>query len=237
MRLAVMTDVHANLPALRAALDAVETEGCDAVVHTGDAIAIGPHPAECLDLLLQAPGKRLVMGNHDAWFAFGLPHPRPTWMTEGEVVHQLWTHAQLDPALRATVGAWPYAIDEEIEGVRVHFAHYGLDATGQGLAPFVKRPAPADLDAMFAATGADLVCYGHDHEPLDLVGAARYVNPGALGCSREPVARFAIVEVAGGRFTVDRRAVPYDDAGLLRAFAERKVPERDFILANFFGRR
>ena len=45
MRIAVMTDSHANLPALRTALKAIRKEGCDAVFHTGDAIAIGPYPA------------------------------------------------------------------------------------------------------------------------------------------------------------------------------------------------
>jgi protein phosphatase len=54
MKIAVMTDVHANLPALAAALDAIRREGCEALFHTGDAIGIGPYPAECLDLLLNA---------------------------------------------------------------------------------------------------------------------------------------------------------------------------------------
>ena len=54
-KLAVFTDLHANLPALRAALADIAREGCDALVHTGDAIAIGPQPAECLDLLLGMP--------------------------------------------------------------------------------------------------------------------------------------------------------------------------------------
>lgn len=52
MKLAVLTDVHANLPALRAALRALEQEGFDLLVHLGDAIAIGPFPSECLELLL-----------------------------------------------------------------------------------------------------------------------------------------------------------------------------------------
>jgi len=52
MKIVVITDTHANLPALEALLKAVRTEGYDAIFHTGDAIAIGPYPAECLDLLL-----------------------------------------------------------------------------------------------------------------------------------------------------------------------------------------
>lgn len=55
MKIAVFTGVHANLPALEAALTAIDQPGCDCIVHTGDAIAIGPHPAECLDKLLALP--------------------------------------------------------------------------------------------------------------------------------------------------------------------------------------
>jgi predicted phosphodiesterase len=76
MRIAVFTDVHGNLPALEAALAAIERARCDAIYHTGDAIGIGPYPAECLDRLLHAPRVYCVMGNHDAWFAYGLPQPQ-----------------------------------------------------------------------------------------------------------------------------------------------------------------
>jgi predicted MPP superfamily phosphohydrolase len=55
MKIIVMTDAHANLPALQAALAAIQAEGYDLIVHTGDAIAIRPRPAETLDLLLATP--------------------------------------------------------------------------------------------------------------------------------------------------------------------------------------
>src|ERR1041385_7324971 len=82
MRIVVLTDVHANLPALRAALKAIRAEGYDAIFHTGDAIGIGPVPAETLDLLLETPRLQCVMGNHEAWFVEGLPQPQPPWMSD-----------------------------------------------------------------------------------------------------------------------------------------------------------
>ncbi len=62
MRIAVITDAHANLQALRAALAEIRRIGVDAVYHTGDAIGIGPQPAETLDLLLAQPDAVLLMG-------------------------------------------------------------------------------------------------------------------------------------------------------------------------------
>src|SRR5690606_7205081 len=92
MKIVVITDVHANLPALEAALDSIQRRGYDLLVHTGDAIGIGPFPAECIERLLSLPRALFVMGNHDALFAHGIPSPRPQGVSDGEVLHQRWTH-------------------------------------------------------------------------------------------------------------------------------------------------
>lgn len=235
MKIAVLTDVHANLPALDAALQAIEREGCHAVYHLGDAIGTGPFPAECLDRLLRTPNLRLLMGNHDAWFAHGLPTPRPDWMSDGELAHHRWVHGRLDPSLRPVVAAWPDAIREELAGVAVTFAHYGLDPSGDGFLPVVPDPTPADLDRVFAGEHAALVCYGHHLLLSDLNGRARYVNSGALGCSSDPLARFLLVTLDRGAFRVEHRAAPYAPAPLFRAFEERAVPSRAFIVPTFYG--
>jgi predicted phosphodiesterase len=232
-----VTDAHANLPALQAALRAIQKEGCDAVYHTGDAIAIGPYPAEVLDLLLNTPNVRLIMGNHDAWFVHGLPTPQPSWMSDGEVEHQHWVHSCLDPSLRSTIAQWPHIIQEEFEGARLAFLHYPPADTAAGFAPILRGPTPDALDGMFAPYQADIVFYGHTHRALDVVGQARYVNTGALGCDSEPVARFVVLECAKGEYRLEKRAVSYDDGPLFAAFENRQVPEREFIYQAFFGGR
>jgi predicted phosphodiesterase len=237
MRIVVMTDVHANLPALEAALAAVRAEGCDAIFHTGDAIAIGPHPAECLDLLLRTPHVHLVRGNHEAWFVEGLPEPQPVWMSDGEVEHQRWTHAQLEPHLRSVLGEWPWVLERDFEGVSVVFTHYGLDSSGEGFHPLVRDATAQDLDSMFGSYEAELLFYGHHHVASDLQGRARYVNPGSLGCYHRATARYCVVELRRGRYTVEHRAVPYHDRELFDAFEQRDVPERAFIYRAFLGGR
>ncbi len=236
VRIAILSDVHGNLPALKAALAAIEREGYDALYHTGDVIGIGPYPAECLRLLLDTPGARMIMGNHDAWFVHGLPQPRPSWMTEVELAHQQLVHAQLDPSLRSVVARWPYVIQEQIDGIQLTFTHYGLDDSGRGFVPVIPHPQSEDLDAMFGQFGADLVFYGHHHPTADLWGRGRYVNPGSLGCHTEPLARFVILDCASGAYTLQHRAVPYDDRVLFTAFEDRAVPEREIIRRIFFGK-
>ena len=237
MKIAVLTDVHGNLPALQAALSAIGQEGCDAIYHTGDSIGIGPYPAECLDLILNTPRMVPVMGNHDAWFAHGLPEPQPSWMSDGEVRHQQWVHSCLDASMRTVVGAWPYLIQEVFQDIRVSFLHYGLNESGRNFAKFHQEPEPADLDEMYDSLNSDLVFYGHHHSNSDMVSKARYVNPGSLGCHTEPVARFAVLVCRASRYELEVRSISYDDSALFRAFEKRKVPEREYIVRAFFGGR
>jgi len=236
MKIIVMTDVHANLPALQAALKAIKTGGYDIIVHTGDAIGIGPYPAECLELLFNIPNIRFIMGNHESYFVNGLPKPQPSWMSDGEVQHQLWTHAQLEPGLRTRMSQWPYSLDVENAGTKATFLHYALDASGQDFVRFIKQPTIADMDNAFSSLSSSVVFCGHDHSPFDLQGRRRYVNPGALGCSNEAVARYCSVELSRRGFKVESLAVTYDRTGLFRAFEDRNVPERHFIQRAFFGR-
>ena len=198
MRIAVMMDVHANLPALEAALGSIRAEGCDAIFHTGDVIAIGPFPAECLEVLLNTPDTQFVMGNHDAYFVHGLPTPQPAWMSDGELEHQRWTHSRLDPNLCSVFADWPPLLEHDLEGVRILFVHYALGSVGQDFRPVTKDPTAADLDSLFEFHGAALIFYGHHHARSDQRGRARYVNPGSSGCHCEPIARYCMVELQGG---------------------------------------
>ncbi len=237
MRIAVITDAHANLLALEAALRAIHREGVDLIVHTGDAIAIGPHPAECLELLVGMPHVQCLMGNHESYFVDGLPRPLPDGMTDGELQNQRWTHAQLNPQLRPVLAQWPYVLECKFEGVRTVFLHYGLGPSGGDFVPTIKRATASDLDRAFLSHDAALIFYGHDHAASDLEGRARYVNPGSLGCCDRAVARYCIAEFHRGRCAVAHRSVPYDDADVFTTFERRCVPERHFIYRAFFGGR
>ena len=102
-RIAVITDVHANLPALQAALTEIDRLGADVTYHTGDRSASVRFQPSVSNDCLSRPSTQLLMGNHDAWFAFGLPDESVPWMTPEEREHQRWVHAQLNPALKSVV--------------------------------------------------------------------------------------------------------------------------------------
>lgn len=237
MKLAVMTDVHGNLPALDAALAVIERVGVDGIVHTGDVIGIGPYPAECLARLAALPNVRFVMGNHDQAYAWGLPDPPPARYDDEDMAHFRWTFAQLSDQARTMMQAWPYVIREKHAGVTAVFVHYALDDSGQDWQPVVTQPNAQMLDRLFGPLGGDVVFYGHHHPSSDLRGKARYINPGSLGCDPAAVARFVILEVMNGRCTAEHHAVRYDDTGLFETFEARQVPDRAKLYQLMYGSR
>jgi putative phosphoesterase len=237
MKIIIFTDVHANLPALRAMLSTVQAEGYDLLIHLGDAVAIGPHPAETLDLLLSTPSIRLIKGNHDQWFADGLPDPIPEWMSKGEVEHQQWTHSQIDPKLKSIVSEWPLIVQENLGGVDIAFMHYRLDEAKKDFAKVFRDPPEEQLENLFQPFTEPLILYGHTHIFSDKQAASRYINPGSLGCFARPVARYTVLKIKNGKHHVEHCAVQYNDDDLWETFETRKAPERQFLYKAFFDGR
>ena len=64
MRYGVIADVHGNLPALEAVLDALQRIGVDAYACAGDLVGYGPEPNECVETVRKL-GAATVAGNHD----------------------------------------------------------------------------------------------------------------------------------------------------------------------------
>ena len=247
MRIIVIADLHANLPALDAILEAIRQEGYDEIIHLGDAVGLGPYPSECLERLLNTANASLVMGNHDAWLVHGLPESQPEWLDYGnEFTLQLWTnvqcnthwtHAQINRQLRSFVAQWPFQITREFEGAKATFQHYALTKSGQGFKPLVMNPTVDDLDRLFVAHRSDIAFRGHDHSLSDRTGRTRYVNPGPSGCQNGNSARYCVAELGKGTCTLECHSVEYDDLDLFRAFKSRKVPGRRFFYQVFFGGR
>lgn len=233
MRIGVITDAHANLPATVAAFAAMDAAKCDLIVHCGDAIGIGPHPREVLELLLGRADLLLLMGNHDELF----PYPegiRPsTDVTRGEVAHVHWQHDQLDDAWRGIVAQWPYSHDLTCGGKSIRFQHYALNDGSFG--PVSRDNVPAELDAAFCPE-TDIVFFGHHHVRADVQGKAHYINPGALGTNPANGARYALIdELSDGGLDVSLHAAPYDAESVRHDLLDRHVPEAELILRVFLG--
>lgn len=230
-RIGVITDAHANLPATVAALAALDAVGCDQIVHTGDAIAIGPHPREVMELLLGRTDLVLLMGNHDELFGHDLLQNPPMWLPPGQTAHEQWTHDQLRGSWRDDVAQWQRSYDLVINDVSIRFQHYALNNGEYG--PVSRDNIPEELDASFRPE-TEIVFFGHHHPTADVQGSARYINPGALGTNPEFGARYAVIEgSADGGVDISLHSVPYDADIARRDLVARNVPEAEFLLKKF----
>jgi predicted phosphodiesterase len=180
MRVAVLSDVHGNLPALEAVLAEPDVAAADAVVLNGD-IATGPMPAETLDRLarlgdravwVRGNGEREVADAFDGTLDAGLPAPVRA-IAEYAAVRLSRRHRDL-------LADAPTSVALEVTGLGpVRFCH----ATARDDAEFVLVDSPvARYREAFAGVDEPVVVLGHTHMPFDrLADRRRFVNPGSVG--------------------------------------------------------
>jgi putative phosphoesterase len=235
IRIALITDIHGNAPALQAALSAIDrTPNIDHIYCLGDAVSIGPDVNEVLDLLRARPNLSMVRGNHEGYvLACRRGETLPPEVGAGELEHQRWIANRIKPSHAEWLATVPFQLNVVYEGVRIWMMHYHRNEADH----FV--PWWPDLDRMeahYADAPADVICFGHIHKTLVQQGAQRlYVDPGAAGCFDRPAARYAILTLDAGQAQVELCEAPYDNRAFLASYDTLQVPERDFIRRIFHG--
>jgi len=219
VRVAVISDIHANL----AAFDAVIADwgGVDAVWSLGDVVGYGPDPVECIERLCALPSVGIA-GNHD-WAAIGRVDPATFNPAAAEAI--AWTSRQLTPAARAYLEELP-SIREDDEYTLAH------GSPRDPIWEYLLGPTAA-WENFAAFTG--VVCFiGHSHRPLAFtlephardgpsdvhseplhyaetaLGNRRHlINVGSVGQPRDhdPAARYVILDTE--RRVYERRRVEY----------------------------
>ena len=234
-KIGFITDVHGNAPALRAVLaELAREDGLSHVYGGGDLIGIGPDTNEVLELLFGLPNFASVAGNHENCILALLAGEVPT-SPPGMEEHHQWVAANVDRRFVPQLQALPSFLEPRHGEMGLFFAHYHLDAE-RTLLPIDPEPTLAKLEAHYAEHPAAAILTGHHHDGHFFERPGRvFLNPGALGCGLEPVARYAVLTLGEDRIDVDRREVAYDWEGLLRSYHERNVPGGAFILERVFG--
>ena len=237
MKIAVISDVHGNIHALKKVLVDINEEMCDQIISLGDSIAIGPCPKESLDLMLEN-NIEMILGNHEEYYIHGKEHP-PAYLSKEEEEHQIWVHRQLGLKYKSIMGTWNYRIEKEFNGIKVLFAHYGrheeLESFYKFKAP-MQKPSIEQLDDTFKGEQFDLIVYGHEHMNDDSFSTAtetRYINPGPLGCNKEDYTQYLILEFFENGYRVVNRRIVFDKSEVFKTMSEKEMPGRD-VIAKFF---
>ncbi len=234
MKIGVFTDVHANLEAATTILDALAAIGVDLVVHTGDAVGMGPDPAETLDYLLERQ-VILIRGNHEDSIRHRLHENPPAWMHPDEIDHERWASEQLSASNQDAIDRMPELIRYRHGVHSVVLQHAGFDSDGT-LVSDAEEYERWKTRASGEHAAPDIIVFGHDHRPHDEeCGGTRFVSPGSSGCTRSDETCFGIIDLQIDGTSYERRTQPYARSRTIERFEARNVPGRESILRIFFG--
>ncbi len=241
-RFAIISDVHGNLAALRAVMARVDAMGLRDVICLGDIVGYGPHPGECVDLVLSRCST-IVRGNHDD----GVLDRASLGDFNGVARTALvWTRSVLTRPQIEQIARLPTTAHVCGAAMCVH------DSPQPGTAAYVHDARAAAI--AFRGVEAPICLLGHTHvpalfetdslSPSDRLAAkdvratllrdgdvvrvdpgCRYIlNPGAVGQPRDcdPRASFAVLDLDEGTFSLHREE--YDIAAAQRATQEAGLP-------------
>lgn len=248
MRVALLSDIHANRHALDAVAKDAQDQRVDAYWSLGDVVGYGAHPREALEWV-EKHATRLVKGNHDQAVATG----DLAWFNESAAAAARF-HAQLlDPDERGRIYAWDLQSNVDVNGQTVLLVHASPDD------PLREYVLPADAGRVLPRWEgqARLILLGHTHVPFAAAlvpsgaGAAAasanawttegfaeqttlptrggsppllLVNPGSVGQPRDgdPRASYAILDFATR--VVQLRRVTYDIEEAAQAIQRAGLP-------------
>jgi predicted phosphodiesterase len=236
MKYALISDIHANLPALEAVLAEIDRRGdVDATYHLGDLVGYAPWPNETVALIRER-GIAGIAGNYDSTVATDYKHcgckyedPRQEELSH---VSYDWTRKHTSPDARAFLSALPFRLD-----VRPLGGHVGgptlilVHGTPTMNTLYWTEDRPQSFCTKMAETAGakagDVIAFGHTHLPYHrTVEGIHFVNTGSVGRPKDGDWRagFVLLDVGTGDPAVDFVRVEYDVKKAAEAICASELP-------------
>lgn len=227
MKLAVLSDIHGNWPALAAVADDIDAWRPDKVLVNGDVVNSGPSNVACWQYVAQraaADGWLVLRGNHEEYVTEWLDPATPRQGPAYDLIRvSRWTFDQFGgqvDELAALPERWDYAAPDGSTLVAMHGTLWGNRA---GIYPFTTDD---DVRQRIVSTAAVFVT-AHTHVPhIRTLDGTRVVNTGSVGIPGDGDGRAAY-----GRLTWTTAAGW--DAQIIRVAYDRAAAERDYFTSGF----
>ena len=243
MRYLLLSDIHANAPALDAVLrDARLRRDVTGIYHLGDLVGYAPWPNEVI-ATIRDEGIPGVAGNYDSTVATGYKHCgcRSENAQQEELAHRSfsWTLEHIGPEARSFLGSLPFRIDirpfgGHVAGPTIRLVH-GSNVLNT---VYVAEDRSDDfLTGMAQGMGAragDVIAFGHTHRPWHrVVNEVHFVNTGSVGRPKDgdPRAGYVQLDVTMNGVAVEFVRVAYDVEESARAIVASELPDEfaDFL--------
>ena len=222
MRIALISDIHANLPALEAVLGHIERRGdVEATWHLGDLVGYAPWPNEVV-ALLESAGIPGIAGNYDSTVGTdykhcGCKYEDPVQAEQSHLSFE-WTKVHVSDETRRLLAALPFRIDVfplggHLAGPRLTLVHgtptlntvYWTEDRSDDFCR--KMAAVAGLKA------GDAIAFGHTHKPWHrTVDGVQFVNTGSVGRPKDGDWRagYVVIDIGGDAIELEFPRVEYD---------------------------
>lgn len=236
MKIAIFSDIHANLQALQAVWADLEAQQPDQVYCLGDLVGYGAHPNEVTEFIRQ---KQLptLMGNYDEGVGFDLDDCGCVYQDPelDRMGHRslLWTREQTSAENKAYLQSLPMQIRLEQRRPRLLLVHGSPRKINEYL--FEDRPQ-ATFERIAKLAGCEVLLFGHTHKPYSKrVAGTLFINTGSVGRPKDgdPRAGYVILE-ARRRPRMEMRRIDYDIEAAAQAIRETELPDyyADELLAG-----
>ena len=226
MKIAVLADIHGNLPALQVVVDHIERWRPDAVVVAGDIVNRGPRPLECLQIIQdrqRQEGWLAIRGNHEDYVIHHTVPDAPRSGPEFELYRtSYWTLNHLDGQVKSLVDMPFQASVTAPDGGEIRTVHASMVNNRDGIYPDTNDGA---LRRQIAPPPAAL-CVGHTHRPLiRRLDNTLVVNVGSVGMPFDGDSRAAYAQLTRRDNQIQAQIVRLDYA--------RDLTKRDFYETGF----
>jgi putative phosphoesterase len=236
MRLAVLSDIHANLPALEAVLADMQQYAVNGAIIAGDLTA-GPQPVETIRLI-RSIGGWMIRGNSDNnLLRYAAGDAPTTWRTSRQYSLLRWGYDHVDAETLEFIRSLPEQRVVAIEDTaHIRVVHGSPRSPYESIYP---DRDPASLDSALAQVDEPVFICGHTHQPWKVERAGRLAfNPGAVcgPLNGDVRAQYAVLtwDDDDRRWQVEHQAVPYDLDRIRSAFRESGLLEEGGALARSF---
>lgn len=232
MKILVLSDIHANLPALEAVISAAPAY--DAIWNLGDTVGYGAQPNECLDLVSKLGAAPSLVGNHDLAAVGLIPIG---WFNVYAAQAAGWTSLQLTEANRFRIRS---GFTSESAG-----DFYLVHGSPRDQARDYVQTLDDAVSSLGAVSARYVLC-GHTHVPMlaelvpgqpphlrpikpgvpySIAGMRALINPGSVGQPRDGDPRASVILLDTDALTVTWLRFPYNVGAAQRSIVEAGLPQ------------
>ncbi len=214
MKVAVISDIHANFQALESVIADYQMQGCEKVFCLGDLAMAGPQPRLVVDYVMnKAENWTTIQGNTDKMISgFSLKMYDKLHDEYPVMANALLDDVDiLEQDKKDFLGSLPARKELVVEGVTVLLVHGSPRRNNEDILPNMRI---SEVQEMIEGETANLILCGHTHVPCGYQTLTKQtvVNVGSVGrpMTGVPKANYAIIDFNNGTFTVEHREVEYD---------------------------